>query len=397
MKMITGNTRGRNTTTLHFLVVLVLLMLFQGRAPAQQQSVEGWESRFADQAAKWRQYSQTLCAGRVQDAGVILRDIEASLKSDQVRDEFWNHVLPAGRRQTVLLLQVCQACTDGRCKECRGAGVCATCKGEKKCPECGGVGVRRAACTLCLCVGCKGTGFCSNCLTQKSFQCAKCEGKGYSIETESSECKKCGGVGKVAGGFNNELMRPCAVCNGRGKFEKRKRIVCPGCQGRRTLPCPLCNGSGKCSVCQGRKRIVGCSVCKDTRTVSTQCSRCAGAGKCPDCAGKPSCIKCGGTGKCTVCEGEKFLRVASVVADSTWMNHTNACLVQTAANYVVDGVTVPSLGGNSTCGVVESTGIEGLCRGKVWLRLTWRPGETICISDREDSGWLSGTLFKVSY
>ena len=108
-------------------------------------------------------------------------------------------------------------------------------------------------------------------------------------------------------------------------------------------------------------------------------------------------MKCRGRGVCLECESAKLISVTVMPSDSAWLNYTNACVVQTAANYLVDGLAVPSLGGNSTCGVVESAGIEKMNRGRVRLKLASRPGEVLCISDKDDTGWLAGMLFKVSY
>lgn len=397
------SVRMCNSNAVGVLTVLAFLAILQGHVLAQQArsaapaADESWKEKFAAESAKWKQYSLDLRSGKSQEAGRVLKNLESSFPSDQARDEFWSHVLPAGRRQTIQLLRVCQACIDGRCKGCGGVGVCPTCRGERKCLQCKGVGVKRSACSACLCPECKGTGFCGKCLSRKYFPCTKCDGRGYDMEAESTPCAKCGGAGKVSGGFNNDVMRTCSACGGKGQFDTKKRIVCPVCQGRKAVACTACNGSGLCPTCQGKKRTGGCAACGDTRTVSSKCSLCGGTGSCPDCVGKPVCAKCGGRGVCLVCERAKLLSVITLPADSTWMNYTNVCVVQTAANYLVDGAVVPSLGGNSTCGVIASAGIENMSRGRVPLRLVSHPGEVICISDREETDWLAGTLFKLSY
>ncbi|MEI6808260.1 MAG: hypothetical protein WCN95_06025 [bacterium] len=384
------------------LSVFVMVQGFAGDLPAQQPRKaaavdESWKVKFVSELQKWKQYSSTLRAGRVDEAARILKELESSIQTEATRAEFWGHVLPADHHSTIQFLRVCNACLDGHCKICGGVGVCPVCLGDRKCVLCNGVGVKRAACTKCLCPDCRGTGFCAKCLSRKSFPCTKCGAKGYSVETEAVPCKKCEGTGKVQGGIRNDVQRNCSVCGGRGQTETKKKVDCPDCQGKKSVACTTCSGSGFCPTCQGKKRTGGCAECGDTGTISTKCIRCSGDGKCTDCANKKACAKCDGRGLCAVCEGAKLLRVNSLPADSVWLNYTNACMLQSAANYMVDGQPVATGGGNASWGVVQAATIEKLARGRALLKLVSRPGEVQCISEADDTGWLTGTLFKVSY
>lgn len=391
--------RCRHTLVFMFTILGILAVLSSGVEAQQSKKpgVDEWKNRYTGELQKWKHYSTSLRAGRIDEAGRLLKELEAALPAGDARADFWAHVLPPDRRIVVYLQRVCEKCIDGHCTLCGGVGVCQVCLGDRRCVLCKGVGVKRSACTKCLCPECHGTGFCTKCLSRKSFACTKCDGRGYLVETETSPCKKCEGAGKVTGGIKNDILRVCSACNGKGQFETRKRVDCPECQGKRILPCPTCNGSGLCPTCQGKKRTGGCSECGDTGTIATKCVRCSGDGKCADCVNKKPCARCDGRGLCTVCEGAKLLRINDLPADSAWLNCSSGCFVQSAPNYMVDGKPVASGAGNATWGIVQADNVEKLSRGRARLKLVSRPGEVLVISETEETGWLAGTLFKVSY
>jgi len=371
-------------------------------------------SRYVNEMPKWRRYAISLRHGDIAAADKAIQELNASFKSEQLRAEFWDSVLPAVRRSTIRFYRVCNSCTAGQCGLCGGSGSCASCRGTGNCGLCGGLGVLRKPCESCVCQQCRGAGVCQQCQGKRGFTCPKCNGRGSFSEKTGSPCKKCNGIGKLKneagrlkggggtvkpiGGQADDGLQQCTACRGKGQIEGTTQKDCEDCSGSGKTPCPSCQGSGSCSACKGLRRIAKCPNCGGMGTIARDCPRCLKSGKCTLCLGEKKCQKCGGDGFCTVCAGKAILYVKSLTADTMWLNSPGSCVVETAANYHVDGQPVATVRPDVSFGVVEAGQIGRLTRQQAGPGLSSKAGETICISDSDDFGWVSEVLLKqVSY
>lgn len=117
--------------------------------------------------------------------------------------------------------------------------------------------------------------------------CADCDSKGYLTSQSRKECENCKGAGWIAD-------------------KKRGEIICPSCEGHRTIKveirrkCPKCHGNGYlvrimqdfihealCETCTGTGKLK-CGVCKGK--VGKHCRKCKGAGGIPE---GSKCKRCG--------------------------------------------------------------------------------------------------------
>jgi hypothetical protein len=77
--------------------------------------------------------------------------------------------------------------------------------------------------------------------------------------------------------------------------------------------------------------------------------------------------------------------------DAKWLAHPGSCFVEVAENYQVDGRQLTGRP-DAISGFVEAPGIQNLTRLRAKLNLTARSGETICISEKDDLGWVAAVL-----
>lgn len=256
-------------------------------------------------------------------ASNALRSVDARLGGEVSRTAFWDANLPADRRLTLTLAQVCQTCTNGVCWRCEGRGQCESCSGAGVCPNCHGQSLRSARCTACLCNTCKGNGRCDGCQGQGLVRCLACAGSGSTAIQERIPCPACGGSGQRRGlaraGSDQSAPFTCLTCRGNGNRTVSHFGTCPTCSGRGRMACTRCSGSGRCASCSGMGRRAVCRTCSNTGQAQRTCPQCKGTSRCVDCKGSGHCPVCEGARSCARCKGAGIIRQWEFPIDSKWI------------------------------------------------------------------------------
>ena len=353
------------------------------------------DGRFSDQASVWASYRSEVRDGDFEKALKTWKALYASFPDDSTRKDFFKSVLSDANRRLVRVVQVCDACTMGKCAACGGNGRCPECKGSLKCGLCGGRKQLIEGCQHCICGVCRGTGFCTNCLGRKVVECPECKGKLRLEKTRQVACDRCKGTGKfTTKGFGGETVQPCPSCKGVGFFQQTYSVDCSKCGGSGTVRCPVCNGTGLCKGCGGKKRIPGCKYCGDTHSIVTVCPRCSGTGQCTQCQGWGKCGLCEGSGVCSKCGGKQLCPVMELVANSQWLRVDNGCLLQMAAPYSLGGAPLKPLDAGAAYAAVAAADCKSLRRTASGVALNPGPREVICVCEGPSREWIKNALLR---